>query len=203
MSKRKPRSARSLTPVEEVDVKVASAVALDRRRKPAKLIARFAELGDQPPLILLSVGVAAVGALRRNERLARTGLRMLAAHSLATMTKRLGKGLIDRTRPDNALRKGRYRLAQGDSDEGRLRSMPSGHSAGSTALAIAATSDYPRVTGLVSAGTGAVMLAQLPSKNHFLSDVVAGAGIGTLAALVAQLLVPPFEKVRPERSRTH
>lgn len=199
MPKRKPRSARPLTPIEKVDLKVASAVALDRRRKPAKLVARFAELGDQPPLILLSLGVAALGALRRDERLARTGLRMLAAHSLTTMSKRLGKGVIDRTRPEEALRNGRYRLAPGDSDEGRLRSMPSGHSAGSTALAIAATRDYPRATGPVSAAAGAVMLAQLPSKNHFLSDVVAGAGIGTLAALVAQLLVPRFEKVRPER----
>ena len=164
-------------------------------------MARFADLGDQPPLVLLSAGVTLLGAVRRDERLARTGLRMLAAHSLTTMAKRLGKGSIDRTRPDEALRNGHYRLEEGDSHERRLRSMPSGHSAGSTAVAIAATRDYPEMAGLAAGLGGAVMAAQLPSKDHFLSDVLAGAAIGFMSALAAQKLIQPLREIRPERAR--
>lgn len=195
---RKPRSKRRLTPIEEVDLFVARTVALDKRGKPAKGLAAFAELGDQPPLVLLSLGVAATGAVTRNEKLARTGLRMLAAHSLTTVAKLIGKGLIDRTRPEDALRNGRYRLQEGDSHEGRLRSMPSGHSAGVTAAVLAATHDYPEVAGPAAATGGAIMLAQLPAKNHFLSDVAAGAAIGLASAWIAQKLIPAFDEIRPE-----
>lgn len=201
MSARKPRSTRQLTATEKVDLALARRVALDRRGKAGRAVSRFAELGDQPPLIALSVGVAALGVLRRDERLARTGLRMLAAHSLTTIAKLLGKGSIDRTRPDDALKNGRYRLEQGDSRAGRLRSMPSGHSAGTTAVAIAAVRDYPRLAGPASGAAAAVMAAQLPARNHFLSDVVAGAAAGLASALIAGALIPPFERVRPERAR--
>ena len=197
MSKRKPTRARKLQPVERLDLKVARAVALDQGKAAGKQIARFAELGDQPPLVLLSLGVAAFGALRRDERLARTGLRMLAAHALTSIGKLIGKGLVDRTRPAEALGQGRYRLEEGASKQGRLRSMPSGHSAGVTALAFALAPDYPRQAVPAAAAAGAVMLAQLPSKNHFLSDVAAGAAIGLLAGGIARWLIPPQGEFRP------
>ena len=104
---------------------------------------RFAELGDQPPLVAVSLGVAAVGFAARDERLQRTGMRMLAAHSLSTMAKLAGKDSVDRTRP-GALSEKAYRLKQGTSRDGRLRSMPSGHSAGIVAVAGAISADYPR-----------------------------------------------------------
>ena len=197
MSKRKPASRRPLTSVEQLDLKVARTVALDKRKGPGKQVARFAELGDQPPLVLLSLGITAFGALRRDERLARTGLRMLAAHSLTTIGKLIGKGVVDRTRPAEALGNGRYRLEQGESKAGRLRSMPSGHSGGVTALALAVAPDYPRHAAPAAAAAGAVMLAQLPSKNHFLSDVAAGAVIGLMAGGIARWLIPPQDAIRP------
>lgn len=198
MSSRKPRASRRLTPVEKVDLAVAGKLALDKRGRVGKAVAHFAELGDQPPLVLLSAGVAFGGLLRKDEMLARTGLRMLAAHALTTMAKRLGKGTIDRTRPGEALRNGHYRLEEGDSDEGRLRSMPSGHSAGVTAVMLAGTRDYPQLTLPAVAAGGAVMMAQLPSKNHFLSDVLAGAFIGLLSATIARELIPSYDELRPE-----
>ena len=201
MASPKPRASRRLTLIEKVDLSVAGAVALDKRGRAGRAAARFAELGDQPPMVLLSLGVTAAGALRRDERLARSGLRMLAAHSISTIAKLLGKGLVDRTRPEQALRNGRYRLEEGDSSDGQLRSMPSGHSAGTTAVAFAATRDYRQLTGPAAALGGAVMLAQLPSKNHFLSDVLAGAAIGLLAAVIARALIPPFDEVRQESAR--
>lgn len=198
MYSRKPRARRRLTPVEKVDLFVARKVAVDKRRRSGKLLARFAELGDQPPVTLLSIGLAGIGALRKDERLARTGLRMLVSHCLAIIAKQLGKGSVDRTRPAVAFEQGRYRLQEGDSENSDLRSMPSGHSAGVAAVAYAATSDYPRLAVPVAMAGGAVMLAQLPSKNHFLSDVLAGAAIGLITGLAARKLVPPFEAIKPE-----
>ncbi len=196
MSTPKKNSKRPLTPVEKLDLSVARRAALDPDRLPGKLVSRFAEAGDQPPLALLSLGVVAAGAIRRDERLARTGLRMLAALSLSTMAKTLGKGSIDRTRPEEMLEKGNYRLEEGDSRDSDLRSMPSGHSAGVTAVAVAAIQDYPGRLAPAAALAGAVMAAQLPSRNHFLTDIAAGAAVGLVAGGLARLLVPPQATVR-------
>src|SRR5215203_2867038 len=110
MAKHRKNSNRRLTTVEQIDLSVTQRTALDPDRRPGKLVSRFAEIGDQPPLAYLAIGVAAIGAVRRDERLVRTGLRMLAALSLATMAKTVGKGTIDRTRPEEMLENGNYRL---------------------------------------------------------------------------------------------
>lgn len=195
MSEQKSAKRRSLTSLEQVDIKVARAVALDQDKAPGKQVAKFAELGDQPPLVLLSLAVAGLGAARGDERLARTGLRMLAAHALTTIGKTIGKGLVDRSRPEEALGDGRYQMEKGESEEGRLRSMPSGHSAGVTAIAAALAPDFPRAAVPAAAAAGGIMLAQLPSKNHFVTDLVAGAAIGLLAGGIAYLLIPPQDEI--------
>ena len=196
MPKPKKNSKRRLTTVEQIDLRVAQRTALDPDRPPGKQVSQFAEIGDQPPLAYLSLGVAAIGLMRRDERLTRTGLRMLAALSLATMAKTIGKGTIDRTRPEEMLEKGNYRLEEGDSHDSDLRSMPSGHSAGVSAVALAAVQDYPRLAAPAAAAAGAVMAAQLPSRNHFLSDIAAGAAVGLVAGGLARMLVPPQAEVR-------
>ncbi|MDQ3077651.1 MAG: phosphatase PAP2 family protein [Pseudomonadota bacterium] len=193
----KPKSPRP-SPIERLDLNVSRAVALDREDPPGRWVRRFAELGDQPPLLALCGGVVAAGLVRRDERLARTGLRMLAAHSLATMAKTLVKNSINRTRP-GALKDKKYRLEEGDSRDGRLRSMPSGHSAGTVAVAGAIAADYPRGLVPVSVISTAVMSAQLPSRNHFLTDVIAGAAIGFAATAAARLLIPAHDRADPAR----
>jgi len=185
----------ALKQVERTDLTVTRKVSLGKQRPAGRWIRRFAEVGDQPPLVALSLGVIAAGLVGGHERLRRTGCRMLTAHSLSTIAKLAGKGNVDRTRP-GALDEKAYRLEKGDSRDGRLRSMPSGHSAGIVAVAGAITPDYPRALvplGLASVAVGA---AQLPSRNHFLSDVLVGAGIGVVVAGVARLLIRP----RPEGS---
>ena len=196
MSRRKSNSSKDLETFEKVDLAVAHAAALDDEKLPGKAISRFAELGDQPPLVFLSAGVIAAGLIRRDERLARAGLRMLAAHSLAVAAKLLGKGAIDRTRPEDAVENGRYKLEEGDSKDGDLRSMPSGHSTGVTAVAIAITADYPRLAIPAALGAGAIMAAQLPSRNHFLSDVAVGAALGVVAGGASRLLIPAQERIQ-------
>ena len=184
----------SLSMVERTDLRVTRIVGINQNGDAARWLARFADLGDQPPMIGLAVLTIAAGLLRRDERLARTGLRMLAAHSIATMGKLAVKDTVDRTRP-GALNEKAYCLEQGTSRDGRLRSMPSGHSAGVMAIAGAIGPYYPGAILPAAAAATSIAGAQLPSKNHFLSDVLVGAGIGLAAAAIARLLIPPIEKL--------
>jgi len=196
MAKSTSRARRVLKEVERTDIKVTRKVSLGKDRAAGRWMRRFAEIGDQPPLVAVSLGVIAAGLAGGHDRLRRTGFRMLTAHSLSTLAKLAGKGNIDRTRP-GALNEKAYRLEKGDSRDGRLRSMPSGHSAGIVAIAGAIAADYPRALVPLGAASVAVGAAQLPSRNHFLSDVVVGAGIGLAVAGLARLLIPPLE--RPQR----
>lgn len=132
----------------------------------------------------------AAGLAGGHRKLARTGLRMALAHSLATMGKAFVKDSVDRTRPGAALNHV-YRMGKGDSRAHDLQSMPSGHSAGVVAVAGAALADFPGTAGPVVAASTTVLAAQLPSRNHFLSDVAAGSAIGLVAAGIACWLLPP------------
>ncbi len=189
MAKTRSQPKRALRKVERTDKAVAERLALDGRTRAAKGTSAFAEAGDQPPLVILSLSVVAAGLAGGNARLRRTGMRMLTAHSLSTLFKSIIKDRIDRTRPSED----GYRLETGRSRDGRLRSMPSGHSAGTVAIAGAILPDYPGAAAPVTLATTAIASAQLPSKNHFLSDVLVGAALGVVAAGIARLLIPPIE----------
>lgn len=186
---------KKLHALERTDLRLARKVALDQRSRAGRITARFAEIGDQPPLLALSAGVVATGVARRDEQLARAGLRMVVAHALSTMGKLFLKDLVDRTRP-GALDEKAYRMEPGQSRDGRLRSFPSGHSAGSAALAGAVAPDFPRAAVPVALAASAIAAAQPASRNHYVSDVLAGVAIGLAAGLVARLLVPPFDETQ-------
>jgi len=149
----------------------------------------FAGLGDQPPLRYLCAVTIGAGLARRDPKLVRTGLRMLAAHSVATAIKSLIKGRVDRTRPGEAMDSGQYRMEDGDSEEHGLTSMPSGHSAGLAAVASAIAREYPTAAPGSFAAAASVILAQLPAKNHFTSDLVVGTAIGVAAEAVSSALM--------------
>ncbi len=190
MKKAKSPAKRALRKVESVDLKVTHEVSTGKERPVGRFVRKFAEIGDQPPLVAISLGVIAAGVVGGHDRLRRTGCRMLTAHSLSTIAKLAGKDSIDRTRP-GALNEKAYRLEKGTSHDGRLRSMPSGHSAGIVAMAGAIAADYPKALIPAAASAVAVGAAQLPSRNHYLSDVVVGAGIGLAVTGLARLLIPP------------
>jgi membrane-associated phospholipid phosphatase len=193
LPKRKPKP---LKRVERGDLALARAVALDPRSAAGQAVARFAELGDQPPLRILCAAVVAAGLAGSNRRLLRTGVRMALAHSLATLTKSFVKDDVDRTRPAKALAD-HHRLKPGRSRDHALQSMPSGHSAGVVAVAAAVIAEYPKAALPVAAASAAVLGAQLPSRNHFLSDVAAGSAIGIAGFALARWLLPPIDRDQP------
>ena len=198
MAKGKSPAKRALHKLERTDLKVARKTSIAKTDPVGKWTRRFAEVGDQPPLVAISLGVIAAGLVGGHDRLRRTGFRMLTAHSLSTIFKLAGKDRIDRTRP-GALNEKAYRLEKGTSRDGRLRSMPSGHSAGIVAIAGAIAADYPRALVPGAAASVAVAAAQLPSRNHYLSDIIVGAGIGLVVTGLARWLIPPHPEAEPAR----
>src|SRR5947209_12218281 len=69
------------------DRKTAAALLPYEESLPVRLLEHVADLGDQPPMRILCGATIAIGLIGGNRRLAGAGLRMLAAHTLATLVK--------------------------------------------------------------------------------------------------------------------
>ncbi|MGB3165161.1 MAG: phosphatase PAP2 family protein [Alteraurantiacibacter sp.] len=154
-----------------------------------RAIGKASELADQPPLIAGSLATLIAGAVASDRRLARTGLRMLASHALATGIKTLIKNNVDRPRPEKVERNGEHDIELGDSKDGEERSFPSGHSAGAMAVARAVVREYPNGAPLALSMGLAASTIQIPRKAHFPSDVVVGIAIGLVSEALVNLLV--------------
>lgn len=165
----------------------AAAAAAARRRKgslPVRALEHVADLGDQPPLRILCGSVIAVGLIGGDRRLLRTGVRMLAAHTLATLAKDFVKKRVDRTRPRSAAKPGKDARARRGRDESKEEtSFPSGHSAGAAAVARAFARDYPEHQLPAYGGAAVLALAQIPRCAHYPTDVGAGVAIGAASEL--------------------
>ena len=101
------------------------------------LFERLADLGDQPQMRLLCGALIGAGFLADDRRLLKAGIRMLAAHSLATGAKNFVKHRVDRTRPRSldGAPSSDHRLSPGRSTAKEETSFPSGHAAGAAAVA--------------------------------------------------------------------
>lgn len=168
--------------LEKADVAVAEAVAPIAQTPLVRALGTLSEVSDQPQLRLLCAGVILAGWWRGDARLARTGVRMLAAHSLATGIKTAIKHRVDRTRPTVLVDEGRYDMGAGESDEHEETSFPSGHTAGAVAVAAAFGHEYPEYRSAAWLAAGAASLMQIPRCKHYPSDVGVGAMIGAAAA---------------------
>ena len=177
-----PDAPPDANPVEKADVAVAKAMAPASRTPLVHALGTLSEIGDQPPMRILCAGVIAAGLLRGDVRLAGAGIRMLAAHSIATWAKTWVKNRVDRTRPAVLVEEGRYDMAPGTSGKHDESSFPSGHTAGAVAAAGALARVYPALR-VPAYGTAAlVALMQIPRCKHYPSDVGAGAALGLASA---------------------
>jgi membrane-associated phospholipid phosphatase len=161
----------------------AAELALPRRWTwPVRVLDPVADLGDQPPMRTLCAAVIAAGVAGGDRRLAKAGVAMLAAHSLATLAKDFVKRRVDRTRPRSKGEKGKdHRPSPGRSKAKEETSFPSGHAAGAAAVASAFARAYPEHAGPAYAAAGLVALAQIPRCAHYPTDVGAGLAIGLAA----------------------
>jgi membrane-associated phospholipid phosphatase len=173
-----------LASIEAADIAVARATAPFEETSVGHLVGKLGGLGDQPPMQALCGMLIATGAWAGNWQLAGTGVRMLAAHTLATGIKTLVKDQIDRTRPSLLVEHGEYEARSGDSDEHDRTSFPSGHTAGVASVAEIFSAEYPQHRRSVMGAAAFVAVVQIPRRAHFVSDVAAGAIIGLISAAV-------------------
>ncbi len=167
----------------------AAEAALPYQGSPAiETLGRFASLGDQPPLRTLCAAVIAAGLAGGDRRLTRAGVRMLVAHTLATLAKDFVKERVDRTRPRSKGEEGKDHVPKPGRDTSKEEtSFPSGHSAGAAAVAWAFARDYPEYAYPAYAAGSALALAQIPRCAHYPTDVGAGLAIGIAAEALVDI----------------
>jgi len=166
---------------EEADVALATHLAKHKDHPFVRGLGTISEVGDQPPLLVISGAVLAYGVLAGDRRAAGAGARMLGSLVLATWIKTGLKHLVARTRPNVLLDEGQYELEPFGPDEGPWHSFPSGHTAGSVAVARAVGRAYPQARTAAYAGAAAVAFVQIPRGAHYPADVVGGAVVGLVA----------------------
>ena len=166
------------------DKRVRRAVLPRRDTLPVKAIDWVSKIGDQAQMRLVAGGVMLAGTVRRDAKMFGAGVRMLAAHELATSAKVWVKDRVVRTRPRNPARHGAHKPRKGHDTRKEKSSFPSGHAAGAAATTSAFAAVYP-AQGLIARGAaGVVALGRVPACKHYPSDVVAGTAIGIAAAAV-------------------
>ena len=180
----------------------AAAVEAARPYKDHPLLERVADLGDQPPLRVLCAATIGAGLLARDARLTRAGIRMLAAHTLATFAKDFVKHRIDRTRPRSTGKpKSAHKPAAGRSRAKEETSFPSGHAAGASAVALAFARELPEYSVPAAAAGTVLSLAQIPRCAHYPTDVGAGVAIGLAAEAAVDAAMNALEAQIRSRAR--
>ena len=134
---------------------------------PSQFADNFFELGEgmgnavYP--VAASMFLGAVGGLRKNSSLKAFGSDMVRAHLMNGLVTTAMKGLVDRTRPDNS-----------------AYSYPSGHTSTAFTTAGVIHHHYGWKWGLPSFVLASyVGLSRLQENKHYVTDIVAGAFIGT------------------------
>lgn len=134
----------------------------------------------------LTAGAFAVGGtMLRNRKMTRTSVRLAEALVLSRLATGAFKTLIGRSRPETGEGAHVARPFVEDADHNQL-SFPSGHTAQAFALAtvIARTYDTPYVQVPVYGFAVSQAVQRIDSGKHWVSDVVAGAALGTFIGRV-------------------
>jgi membrane-associated phospholipid phosphatase len=188
--------------LEAADGATARKAAPWEESAPIKALAHFSELADQPQMRTICAAVIAAGAAGPNRRLLRAGVRMLAAHTIATATKNFIKARVDRTRPRTMVRNGETPEAKPGRASGKEEtSFPSGHSAGAAAVGAAFAREFPEYGAPAFGAAGAMALAQIPRCAHYPTDVGAGIVIGLVSEALIDWLARFAEATYGEDSR--
>ena len=163
--------------------------------------ARGLELITAPGSYFIGGGMYAVGRLTHSATLADIGWHGTEAILLSSSITSLLKGTLGRSRPyvSNDTNPHDFQLFRGfgrgqqlkDFGSGDYQSFPSGHTTTAFAAAAAVTSEMRRVhpgsvwfvAPVMYGGASLVGLSRMYHNNHWASDVVIGAAIGTFGGL--------------------
>jgi membrane-associated phospholipid phosphatase len=149
----------------------------------------FRVLGN-PGVIIVSAGMYLTGRVADRPNLADVGLHVGESIAAAGIATDLIKILAGRSRPEvDPDSPHSFALGRGWSEEGD-RSFPSGHTSAAFAAAASISTEvgrlYPKahvwVRPILYGSAGLVGLSRMYNNKHWLSDVAAGAALGSFAA---------------------
>ena len=164
----------------------------------------FRNLGS-PGTIVIGGATYVVGRLDSSPRVEELGLRTLESIAAGSAVGLVIKGAVGRARPyavGDSLPHD-FHAGRGFHDD-RYTSFPSGHSIAAFATASAMSQEirylWPHSSPLISpalyTGAALVGVSRLYNDDHWASDVVAGAAVGTLAARV----VVRYQRAHPNNA---
>lgn len=163
--------------LERLDAAVASALTAATPRRGDAVVAVATDLGSSFGLAGVTTSLAVTGRRRAARRVAVAG-------SLAWLLAQGVKPVLGRARPYELGTS--HRLVSPPAGS----SWPSGHAAVATAMAAALTEATERraaaALGVLAVGVGASRVAV---GVHHISDVIAGAGVGLVAAAAGEELL--------------
>jgi membrane-associated phospholipid phosphatase len=156
-----------------------------------------------PGTAIFALGAYAAGQLGHDRGLAEIGFHGGESIILGEVVTLALKGVIGRARPDESP-SNPYDFHPGAGFARDSRgSLPSAHATAAFALASAASVESARwwrgsswIGPVAYAGAGTMALARVVSNKHWLSDVLAGAGVG----MAAGLLVSHFSASHPRNA---
>lgn len=154
-------------------------------------VAGYGNPYGSPGVLALSAVLYGGGLLTKRPVIAATGLRGLEAIAVSGLVTATLKGMAGRKRPaispDDP---GSFAWLRGMREGGDYQSVPSGHSTAAFAFATATYLEvkrraprHARWVGIVVYGSAAATAyGRMHEDRHWLSDVVTGAGIGSVTA---------------------
>lgn len=154
-------------------------------------IAAYGNPFGSPGVIGGSAVLYGAGLIAKRPTVAAAGLRGLEAISISGVVTGGLKGLLGRARPEHSPRApDSFQLLRGQREGGDFQSMPSGHATAAFAFATAVTLEvrrraprHARWVGVLSyASALSTAYARMHDDRHWLSDVVVGAGVGSVTA---------------------
>jgi hypothetical protein len=163
-----------------------------QRRKSLADLAHFVETVTEPGSVMIGASLYAYGRLRDNHRAADLGLHGLEALLLGEYLGWTLKGIVGRARPYVDITNPHdYSLLRGLREGGDYRSFPSGHTIAAFAAASAVTSEtklwWPKSVWIIGpimyGGAALVGWSRMFDNQHWASDVITGAAIGTFTGL--------------------
>jgi membrane-associated phospholipid phosphatase len=155
-------------------------------------LATFVRTTATPGSFYIGGSMYVVGRLAKNRKLASLGLHGTEALVVGGLVASALKGVVGRQRPYVTPRDAdSYQLFRGVKGGNAYRSFPSGHSVAAFAAAAAVTAETsrnaPNTTWIVApvmyGGAALVAVSRMYDNQHWASDVLIGAGIGTFAGL--------------------
>jgi membrane-associated phospholipid phosphatase len=155
-------------------------------------IATFVRTTAAPGSYIIGGGMYLGGRIAKNRKLAALGLHGTEALIVGEATAGILKGVVGRQRPFVTPRDpNSYKLLRGFRNGYDYQSFPSGHAVAAFAAAAAVTSETSRnapntrwiVGPILYGGAALVAVSRMYNNQHWASDVLIGAGIGTFAGL--------------------